>query len=66
MNGRRTTAHGEKSTGRGRAAVVAPPPTQEESREHLLQEIRRDLERQRQTLLDEAGVGFIQEAKTLP
>ena len=63
MNGRRTTAQGEKQTSRGRAAVVAPP-THEESRELLLQEIRRDLERQRQMLLEEAGVGFIQEAKT--
>lgn len=63
MNGRRTSAQGEKATGRGRSAVIAPPPAQD-SREAELQLIRHDLERQRQALLEEAGVGFIQEAKT--
>ncbi|GKS56639.1 hypothetical protein YTPLAS18_01660 [Nitrospira sp.] len=63
MNGRRTTVQSDKTPGRGRSAIAAPVAP-EETRELLLQEIRRELEHQRQALLDEAGVGFIQEAKT--
>ncbi len=63
MNGRRATPQSEKAAGSGRAAVMvaSAAPT---SRELQFQDIRRDLERQRQELLEEAGVGFIQESKT--
>lgn len=40
------------------------PSAADRARDAQLQEIRHDLEQQRQALLEEAGVGFIQEAKT--
>ena len=63
MNGRRASTQADKTSGQSRAAVISPSAA-EGARDLHIQDIRRDLERQRQTLLDEAGVGFIQEAKT--
>lgn len=65
MAGRRTVVSGEGSGSRSRSAV-ATPPAPHLSRESDLQAIRLQLEQQRQTLVDEAGVAVIQEANMPP